>query len=370
MKILTADFLHKLDQFFIKSSMNGEQTQLRCLENGLMENGIEVHVLYDGDKRIKASHPYFNDGTHDRILVPYTDVNLKEYDYIITICRFGFAQMVGLYGQEYLQHPGIIALLAVADDQSIREVLRHPMCADKIDLSQINTKYTSIADSLLYLAAKHANIVGFIDIRSINDFLQKFSRNNVILHENATDLYVPKFNSTAPYTQIKNIIYTGATRGGWGDKLRRIIEYIPSNHQIHIITQHDTEKEFQEFSNVNFIGFKSFYDIMPYIFYADFALAFYPGFQIGVTRGDSSKSYHYLRMGCPVFIEDELCNSANIIDNENCGISFSLRSNITSKLHDMIDKKFDRIYIEKYCIDNHTYCARIRDWISKGILYA
>lgn len=285
--------------------------------------------------------------------VPLSKVRWRDYDVVKTLYREGF-ESLEMYGG--IDHPFIISRLGtVVGPQDMEGIYFYGKKRERSYLTQKKINQTSKYVALLNASAKGLWVTCF------------GPRDNILIVPGAVDRSIPP-PSQDPYPRERktrcifagNIFkrnYAPEANTVLVGKLNQLGKFLSSRGAtLYVIGPGDIGKLDRRY--VSYLGIMPYEETWNYLRFADVGVELVKGRGF-MHNNESTKIYHYLRVGLPVVSEEGLPNN-NVIKESKLGyiVENGDLELMAQKIEEAADKDWDRDYAINYVLSNHTWDKR------------
>ena len=285
--------------------------------------------------------------------VPLCEVRWGDYDVVKTLFHIGFETLQAYGGQD---HPFIISKLGSVVGSGDRDgIYFYGEERERLYSTQRRIHQTSRYITVLNESAKDlwAECFGL--------------RNNMLIVPGGVDRSVPP-PSHDPYRgeRKKRCIFAGNIYGKGSQpeansalvvKLNRLGKALSErNVRLYMLGPGDVRKLDKRY--VTYLGVVSYEDTWDYLYFADVGVVVSAG--TFMHNNESSKIYHYLRVGLPVVSEAGFPNDQVVTESglgcvvENANVDLMAR-----KIQEAAEKHWNRDHAINYILSNHTWDKRV-----------
>lgn len=285
--------------------------------------------------------------------IPLSGVRWSDYDVVKTLYWEGF-ETLEMYGG--IDHPFIISRLGtVVGPQDMEGVYFYGKRREQMYLTQKKINQTSKFVAVLNESARELWTACF------------GHKNNTLIVPGAVDRSVPP-SSKAPYPKEhkKRCIFAGnlfkrnfapEANTALIDKLNKLGKFL-SNLGARLYVIGPGEAGGLDKRYVDYLGVIPYEETWNYLYFAHVGVELVKGEKF-MHNNESSKIYHYLRVGLPIVSEDGIPNNKLIkesklgfvIENDNLEL-------MAQKIEEAAYKDWDRDYAINYILNNHTWDKR------------
>jgi glycosyltransferase involved in cell wall biosynthesis len=320
------------------------------ISEALARRGHQVDIATNEFKWWKNKLPIIMGQNLRRI--PLSKIKWSNYDVVKTLFHAGLDTLEAYGG---IKHPFIISKLgSVVGSKDMEGIYFYGKMRKWLYSIQRKISKTSKYVTLLSEPAKELWNMCF------------GIKHNILLVPGGVDRYISP-PSQDPYPKENKIrcLFAGNVYNRYSqpeanvalvDKLNKLGSFLASlGVRLYMLGPGDVRQLNKR--HVTYLGPVSYEKTWDYFYFAHIGIAILPGKFL--HNNESSKIYHYLRVGLPVVIESGFPNEniitesklGFIVENGNLGL-------MAQKIVEAAHKDWDRDYAIKYILDNHTWEKR------------
>ena len=285
--------------------------------------------------------------------VPLSEVRWNDYDVVKTLFHGGFDTLETYGGKD---HPFVISKLgSVVGPEDMKGIYFYGARREQLYSTQKKINQTSKYITVLNGSAKELWTSCF------------GPRGNILIVPGAVDRYVP-LPSQDPYPRdhrtrciFAGNVYSQNSQPEANavliDKLNKLGQFL-SGHgaRLYMLGPGDVRQIDQRY--VTYLGVVSYEEAWNYFHFAHIGVVVAAG--KFMHNNESSKIYHYLRVGLPVVSESGFPNDHIIIESK---LGFVVENGnlelMAQKIEEIAHEDWDRDYAINYILENHTWYKRV-----------
>jgi glycosyltransferase involved in cell wall biosynthesis len=324
------------------------------ISEALARRGHQVDIATNESILHQKNSPFPMGQNLRRILLP--KVRWSDYDVVKTLFHIGFDTLETYGGKD---HPFIISKLgSVVGPIDMNGIYFYGKKREQFFLTQKKINQTSKYVTVLNASAKElwTNSLG--------------PRDNILLVPGGVDPYIPP-RSKNPYPKEKHTrcifaghVYTKHSQPEANtviiNKLNKLGKLLSDlGVRLYMVGSGDVRKLDERF--VTYLGVAPYEEAWNYFHFAHVGIVVAAG-QF-MHNNESSKIYHYLRVGLPVVSEAGFPNDNVVIESR---LGFVVQNGnlelMAQKIEEAAHKDWDRDYAINYILENHTWDKRVETY--------